>query len=174
MFLQPKLDPAHEEKRRLQEHSLELYSPTERERLPIYHHGNYIFGILICSDLTNTNNRVRFQGKVDSLFVLEWNRDINTFSFLVDSAAHDIHSFIIQVNNRVYGDSRVRTPYYKQHMRDTVRIKGGISDYFVISEIDYMPLRAHQQSTLFSDNGSENIFKPIPIGFSMSEARKTR
>lgn len=174
LFLQPKLDPAHEEKRRLQEHGFELYSPTERERLPIYHHGNYIFGILICSDLTNPNNRVRFQGKVDSLFVLEWNRDINTFSFLVDSAAHDIHSFIIQVNNRVYGDSRVRTPYYKPHMRDTVRIKGGISDYFVISEIDYLPLRAHQQSTLFSDNGNENIFKPIPIGFSMSEARRTR
>lgn len=176
LFLQPKLNPAHEEKEILHDHGFELYTPNEKERLPIYHHGNYIFGVLICSDLTNPNNRVRYQGNIDSLFVLEWNRDINTFSFLVDSAAHDIHSFIIQVNNRIYGDSRVRTPYSQPHMRDSVRIKGGISDYFVISEIDYIPLRKYQESHLIngSKDKKENTFKPIPIGFSMSEKRKSK
>ncbi|HHQ4655169.1 TPA: hypothetical protein ACSPZZ_004460, partial [Aeromonas hydrophila] len=99
LFLQPKLNPAHGERKQLRENNLELYSPSEKERLPVYHHGNYIFGILICSDLTSPHNRVRYQGEVDSLFVLEWNKDINTFGYLVESASHDIHTFIIQVNN---------------------------------------------------------------------------
>lgn len=176
LFLQPKLNPAHGERKKLREKNLELYSPSEKERLPVYHHGNYIFGILICSDLTSPHNRVRYQGEVDSLFVLEWNKDINTFGYLVESASHDIHTFIIQVNNRIYGDSRVRTPYSKSHMRDAVRIKGGISDYFIIAEIDYLPLRKHQETYLVNgiEDNKESIFKPIPIGFSMTEKRKSK
>ncbi|WP_421204329.1 RNA-directed DNA polymerase [Aeromonas enteropelogenes] len=176
LFLQPKLNPAHGERKQLRENKLELYTPSEKERLPVYHHGNYIFGILICSDLTSPHNRVRYQGEVDSLFVLEWNKDINTFGYLVESASHDIHTFIIQVNNRLYGDSRVRTPYSKSHMRDAVRIKGGISDYFIIAEIDYIPLRKYQKSHFVNDteDNGENLFKPIPIGFSMSDKRKSK
>ena len=112
--------------------------------------------------------RLQFRGKVDGLLVLSWNRDLDSFAALVDSAALDIHCFLVLVNNRKYGDSRVRVPYSKHWQRDPVRVKGGLSDYFVIAEIDYMPLRDFQSHEL-SPSGP---FKPKPEGFGISETRK--
>ncbi|MFM5446392.1 RNA-directed DNA polymerase [Aeromonas veronii] len=170
IFFQPKLSPAHTEENQLKAKSLKLSKPDPQEILPIYIHGKYCIGVLICSDLTNPMNRVRYQGKVDSLFVLEWNPDVKTFSSLVEGSAHDIHTFIIQVNNRAYGDSRVRAPYRLDYKRDQVRIKGGLVDYFVIAKIDYKSLRKFQQKGKMTDSSSE--FKPTPIGFTFSPDRR--
>jgi len=171
VFMQPKLQPSHGEKMHLSGAGRHLYSPHgKQDPLPIYQHGSFHFGVIICSDLTTPHNRVRFQGKVDSLFVLEWNPDVKTFSYLVEGASHDIHTFVIQVNNRSYGDSRVRAPYRVDHKRDLVRLKGGIEDYFVIAEIDYQSLRKFHKMNRMNDENSE--FKPVPIGFLMSEHRK--
>ncbi|UWM64332.1 RNA-directed DNA polymerase [Enterobacter sp. CP102] len=170
IIIQPKIKPSHEEEKTLKSSGQVLYKPSLLKDVPqIYQHGNFFFGVLICSDLTDPRNRVRFQGKVDALILLEWNADINTFSYLVEGAAHDIHSFIIQVNNRMYGDSRVRTPYRKSYERDMVRLKGGIDDYFVIAEIDFLPLREYQHTGVMTD--PEERFKPVPIGFDLAKER---
>ncbi|HCD7939617.1 TPA: hypothetical protein ND640_002176 [Klebsiella michiganensis] len=169
MLTQPKLNPSYDETKRLREFSKELYIPNVGANPSIYRHGDFFFGVLICSDLTNPRSRVYFQGKVDTLFVLEWNSDVNTFGYLVEGAAHDIHAFIVQVNNRLYGDSRLRSPYRKNYKRDLVRLKGGIDDYYVIAEIDYLPLRSYQ---LYGDMTDQNAeFKPLPIGFKYSHYR---
>ena len=42
--------------------------------------------------------------------VLNWNRDMDTFASLIESAALDFHAYTILVNNRKYGDSRVPSP----------------------------------------------------------------
>ncbi|MCU8075863.1 RNA-directed DNA polymerase [Shewanella sp. SM29] len=171
LFMQPKILPSHCEKNRLEIKRLKLFTPNnELDLLPIYRHGDFNFGVLICSDLTNPRNRVRFQGEVDCLFVLEWNQDVKTFSYLVEGAAHDIHSFVIQVNNREYGDSRVRAPFRVDYKRDLVRVKGGLSDTFLISEVDFKSLRKFQKNGVMTDDNSD--FKPVPIGFKMSDYRK--
>lgn len=170
ILIQPKFKPSHEEHKKLKENGQSLYVPSVISEEPlIYQHGDFFFGVLICSDLTDPNNRVKFQGKIDALFLLEWNMDVNTFSYLVEGAAHDIHAFIVQVNNRQYGDSRIRTPYRKPHERDAVRLKGGVEDYYVIAEIDYLPLRNYQVNGDFTSN--ESKFKPVPIGFKPSQDR---
>jgi hypothetical protein len=165
------LTPAHQEKawlRKIGARPLNEVSDQQRG-LPIYVHGGLYFGVLLCSDLTNITNRRYFQGAVDALFILEWNPDVKTFSFLIEATAHDIHAFAIQVNNRMYGDSRVRAPYRDEHKRDLVRIKGGVSDYHVVSRIDFLPLRSfHRKGGGLYDKN----FKPLPIGFAISEERK--
>lgn len=171
LLLQPKHSPSHGEKKSLSEKALKLYEPhSDSSVFPVYRHGNFHFGSIICSDLTNPLNRVRFQGKVDCLFVLEWNPDVKTFSFLVEGTSHDIHSFVVQVNNRTYGDSRVRAPYRTDYKRDSVRVKGGLSDTYVIAEVNYTILRKFQKKGIMIDDTSE--FKPVPIGFKMSNSRK--
>ncbi|MBK8179266.1 MAG: hypothetical protein IPK67_10345 [Planctomycetes bacterium] len=47
---------------------------------------------------------------MDSLMILAWNKDLETFSALIESAALDVHAYVSFVNNRAYGDSRVRCP----------------------------------------------------------------
>lgn len=131
---------------------------------PVYKHGSFCFGVLICSDLTDIQSRARFQGKVDCLFVPEWNRDISSFAALVESASLDVHAFIAQANNRRYGDSRLRAPMKESFLRDLIQLKGGKNDYFVMGEVDFMPLRQFQSQATPPD-GKKEIFKPFPIGF---------
>ena len=94
--------------------------------------------------------------------MVEWNRDINTFNDLVNAAGWDIHSYVVQSNNRQYGDSRIRAPYKEQYRRDIVRIRGGLHDHFVVGSIDVKGLRAFQSKT----SSLSNVFKPTPDGFS--------
>jgi len=138
---------------------------------PCIHHGDLWFGLLICSELTNLDYRSQFRGKVDVVFVPEWNPDTESFSTLVESAAADIHSYIIQCNDRQYGDSRIRAPAKESYQRDLVRVKGGIEDYFVIGEIDIAALREFQSANR-SPTGDTAPFKPVPDGFVISKARR--
>jgi hypothetical protein len=103
------------------------------------------------------------------LFVVEWNSDIETFSFLVESTAHDLHAYIVQVNNRQFGDSRVRVPRKRDYERDVVRVRGGEADYFVVAVLDVTSLRRFQRKPVF---GEEALYKPTPVGFEMSTRRR--
>lgn len=173
MLLQPKQSPAWGEIDFLRSHGLELVAPdTHVINHPVYRHGDFTFGVLICSELTDIKNRLRFQGQIDLLMVPEWNKDLQTFSTLVESAALDIHAYIGQSNNRRYGDTRLRGPMKKRHERDIVRVKGGENDYFVIVAIDYMALRHFQAHKSPPKNRKtskgedlEEVFKPFPQGF---------
>jgi hypothetical protein len=118
--------------------------------------------------LTNITYRAALRGNIDALFVPQWNQDTETFNPLVESAALDIHAYIIQCNDRQYGDSRIRAPYKDAWRRDLVRIKGGKNDYFVIGEIDISALRAFQSS----HRSPSGPYKPVPDGFKMAFGRK--
>jgi hypothetical protein len=113
-------------------------------------------------------NRLCFRGKVDAIFVSEWNQDTSTFASLVEAAALDVHGYIVQVNNRAYGDSRIRAPAKEQYDRDVVRLKGGVSDYFVVAELDVPALRQFQSPARSADRP----FKPVPSGFEIASFRQ--
>lgn len=167
IYLQPKFQPAHGEKATLYKHGRKkLYVPS-KSKAPVYVHGGFCFGVLICSDLTNIQHRFDAQGEIDALFVVEWNRDIRSFSSLVEAAAQDLHAYIVQVNNREYGDSRIRAPRREEFERDVIRVRGGERDYFVVASIDFEELRKFQMAP--TENGP---FKPLPIGYRMSERRQ--
>jgi hypothetical protein len=170
LYSQPKMLPAHHEARSIEmaQRTFKVQRDIEICR-PIYLHGGHFFSVLLCSDLTNIDNRRHVQGHVDSLFALEWNQDTTSFSALVESAALDVHAFVVQVNNRRYGDSRVRSPRSQVFERDLVRVKGGDADYFVVATLSISELREFQRN----GGSSKGLgFKPVPIGYRMSNARR--
>jgi len=167
-FLQSKMELAHSEAAHCHTKSLTFLNQDPEVSRPIYVHAELCIGLLICSDFTNISNRSFFQGKVDALFVLEWNKDVGTFEFLVEAAAHDLHAAIIQVNNRQFGDSRIRFPLAESFLRDIVRVKGGDEDFYVVSTLDFRGLREFQRNP-----AAKGKFKPLPIGFKMSEFRRS-
>ena len=136
---------------------------------PIIQHEDFYFSLLICSEFTNIQNRAPLTGKIDALIVPEWNQDTESFNALVESAAADIHAYIVQCNDRAYGDSRIRVPAKERHERDMIRIKGGLEDYFVVGEINVKELRQFQSS----HRSPDKPFKPVPDGFKIAEYRKT-
>lgn len=137
---------------------------------PVIQHGDFYFSVLICSELTNIHYRASLRGKIDALFVPEWNLDLETFNALVESAALDIHAYVIQSNNRLYGDSRIRVPAKESWARDVLRVKGGNHDYCITGELDIAALRQFQSS----HRSPAKPFKPVPDGFNqdMAHARK--
>lgn len=171
IYRQDKQRPAlHEEQelQRLGGREMKPEVPWKSGIPPIIQHGELRFAVLVCSELTNINYRAYLRGKIDALFVPEWNPDTGTFTALVKSAALDIHAYIIQCNDRQYGDSRIRAPYKNRWQRDLLRVKGGVTDYCVVGEIDVLALRQFQSS----HRSPGQPFKPVPDGFSIDFSRK--
>ncbi len=141
-------------------------------RKPVYIHNGFAFAVLVCSELQNAGHRLDLQGDVDCLMVLSWNQDLETFSSLVESASLDVHASIALVNNRRYGDSRVRVPSKAHHGRDLCRLRGGKNEHVVIVEVDVAGLRAFQsRATRWPEDGDP--YKPVPEGFRLASYRRT-
>ena len=121
--------------------------------------------------MTNIDYRAKFRGNVDAIIVPEWNSDTEMFGSLIEASAYDIHAFIVQCNDRQYGDTRIRIPAKKHHNRDIVRVKGGEEDFFVVGKLDIDKLRAFQSFNV-SPTGNEAPFKPVPAGFRIAKYRK--
>ena len=173
----PSLMIYEQEKERAAPEEADLLRQTAgKELLPkrpvvrsVIQHADFHFGILICSELTNIELRAKFRGLVDALVVPEWNQDTNSFSSLVESAALDVHCFVVQVNNRRYGDCRVRAPYKAEFRRDIARVKGGKADYYVLAELDVQALRSFQSLKL---SPVDPEFKPKPDGWEINPRRR--
>lgn len=172
LYIQDKQRPAHGEADNLNRIARLKLSPKVKwegeSQPPRIAHGNFHFAMLVCSELTNSEYRNSLRGNIDALFVVEWNQDLNTFNSLVEASALDIHSYIVQVNNRMYGDSRIRVPAYESFKRDMVQIRGGTNEHFVIGELDINKLRDFQKHA-YVEKGE---FKPLPDGFEMGAHRK--
>ncbi|WP_431274555.1 RNA-directed DNA polymerase [Variovorax ureilyticus] len=173
VVLQPKFEPAHGErvllKKTLRKDGV-FFKPTGLMARPVvYGHKGFYFSSLVCSDLTNITHRHHLRGKVDALFALEWNPDTKTFSALVEATATDMHAFVVQANNRRFGDSRIRSPANNDYERDVVQVKGGIADYYVLGGVDYQRLRLEQRR-----RPKKSLFKPTPIGYVQAAWRKPK
>ncbi|WP_456667712.1 RNA-directed DNA polymerase [Bradyrhizobium sp. USDA 3240] len=168
---QPKVLPAPKEEEEL----LKLFGRTWPHDLPkekpVYVHGGFSFGVLVCSELQNVSYRSNFQGNVDCMVVLSWNQDLETFGALVEAASLDVHAHIALVNNRMFGDSRVRSPAKKHHDRDLCRIRGGKNEHIVVVELEIDGLRAFQSRAKRWPNDAD-LYKPVPEGFSLSPRRR--
>lgn len=181
VLLQPKFAPAHGEREGLEKllgKRNRFFTPTGPQSKPtIYEHRGFFFSPLICSDLTNIDHRSAIRGEVDALFALNWNPDTKTFASLVEASAADLHAFVIQANNRAYGDSRIRAPAAKDYERDVVQVRGGVVDYYVLGEINVSQLRREQHRPPgVIKPGTKGVnrtkFKPLPIGYISGAARK--
>jgi hypothetical protein len=170
---QPKsLPAAGEEEILLRNFGLKWSAGLGCGKKPVYIHAGFCFGVLVCSELQNISHREQFQGNVDCMMVLAWNQDLDTFSALVESASLDVHAHIALVNNRQYGDSRVRTPAKEPYKRDTCRLRGGENEHVLVVKLDIAELREFQ-SRAKRWPSVDDAYKPVPEGFSIAQFRRT-
>jgi hypothetical protein len=166
---QKKSRPAIGELRELADQAGAYLSPQrQNDRRFLVFHNEFAFSTLICSELMHSEQRVSLRGKIDALFVPEWNSDTGSFASLVDSSAIDLHAYIVQVNNRLFGDCVIRSPAKKDYERDVARVRGGDADYFVVGEVKFHELRQFQ-SAQFSPEGP---YKPTSPDFRISMERR--
>lgn len=81
------------------------------------------------------------------------------------------HAYTILVNNRKYGDSRVRSPAKESFMRDLARVRGGDTDFVIAATLHIDELRAFQsRAKRWPQEGDK--FKPVPEGFKLAKRRR--
>ena len=97
------------------------------------------------------------------LIAVEWNKDTNYYSNIMESLSRDIHCYCIQVNTSNYGDSRITQPS-KTEEKDIIRTKGGINNTILIGEIDIDKLRDFQLKE-YTLQKRDMRFKPTPPDF---------
>ena len=104
-----------------------------------------------------------FKSVADLTIAVEWNKDTNFFSSIIESMCRDIHCYIIQANSSDYGDSRVISPA-KTEIRDIIKTKGGLNSTILIDQIDIQALRDYQYMEYELQRQNEQ-FKPTPPQF---------
>lgn len=124
------------------------------------------FPVYCCYELTSIQDRALFQSYADAVVAVEWNKDTNYYSNIVESLSRDLHCYCIQVNTSKYGDSRIIQPT-KTEQKDILNVKGGITSTILIDNIDIEALRDFQLkgNLLQMQQGKGIPFKPTPPDF---------
>ena len=89
---QPKLEPAVGEDKELTVKYGKEWDTPEKTSKPIYIHNGVNFGVMVCSELQNSKARIRFQGAVDALMVLSWNRILKHFPLIESGIGRSTHT----------------------------------------------------------------------------------
>ena len=160
---------AHLEESLIRGNHLKVASPKEY-RYDLFNWENLYFCPYYCFELANVWHRILFKSKLDLLIGVEWNKDTNYFSNIVESCSRDLHCYIAQVNTSQFGDSRLTQPV-ESARQNILRLKGGLNDAILISEIDLDKIREFQRKT-YDLTHAEKEFKPLPPDYNVDDVFK--
>lgn len=142
----------------------------EGKNYELYKWNDCYFPVYCCYELTSIKDRALFQSYADFLVAIEWNRDVNYYSNIVESLSRDLHCYCIQVNSSDYGDSRITKPARTEE-KDIIRTKGGRNSTILVDTIDVAKLRDFQlkEYVLQKQDGG---FKTTPPNFDVEIIEK--
>ena len=127
---------------------------------PLFRWNNFKFATYCCYELTDIQGRAEHRSKAEVVFGLEWNKDIDYFSNIMESLSRDMYCYCVQSNMSDYGDSRIIAPAHDYH-KDIMRVKGGDNATILIGTIDLQKLREAKKS---AEKRNEYHFTEIPAG----------
>ena len=149
------------------------YAPLEKEEIhgyryrevegsgdELYHWTDCWFPVYCCFELASIQDRSLFLSYADMMVAVEWNRDVNYYSNILEALSRDIHCYCVQVNSSDYGDSRITFPT-KTEMKDILKTKGGMNDTILVGTIDVGRLREFQLKE-YNLQKMDPAFKPTP------------
>lgn len=154
----------------LENSSLVVARSLSRSRYQLFQWRGASFAVYNCYELASLEDRCIFKGLVDFVVCSEFNRDINYFSNIVESAARDLHCYVVQVNCAQYGDSRVVSPSPTEQL-NPLKMKGGDNQTFLTMELPLNDLRKHQL-LLYGKQKDSEFYKPTPPDFNRSDVKK--
>ena len=160
---------AHGEESLIVGNHLDVPKPTPY-RYDIFNWRNIYFSSFYCFELSNSLHRSLMKGKIDLLVGVEWNKDTNYFSNIVEAGSRDLHTYVAQVNTSQYGDTRLTQPV-ETARKDILRLKGGTNDAILVASINVPKLREFQRQK-YSITSIKGEFKPLPPDFLLQDVMK--
>jgi len=160
------------------------YSPEEKRQIEgygcicvegnefnLFVWNNIWIPVYCCFEIASILDRSTFFSLADLIVTVEWNKDINYFSNIIESLSRDMHAFCVQVNTSNYGDSCLIQPA-KTHSMSLLRTKGGINSGVLVEEIDIDKLRRFQVKEYELQKDDKSRFKTTPPNFNKDIVRK--
>jgi hypothetical protein len=132
-------------------------------RYHIFNWKNIYFSVFYCFELANIVHRSLIKNKIDLLVAVEYNKDVNYFSNLVESVSRDLHCYVVQVNSSHYGDTRISQPT-ETYRKDIVKLKGGENNVTIMGTIEIDKLREFQRKK-YGLTKNDRTFKVLPPDF---------
>lgn len=143
-----------------------------KSKYGLYHWNDVWFSVYCCYELASISDRAIFESYVDLLIAVEWNKDVNYFSNIIESMSRDVHCYCVQANTSDYGDSCIIKPV-ETEKKVVLRIKGGENATVMIGEVDIKALRDFQEAD-YGAEAKRHGFKALPPRFSLDIARERK
>lgn len=118
------------------------------------------FGIAICSDIFDIERIMLYQSKIQHLFIIAFNKDLNTYFSLAETFTRLIYCNVVICNTGYYGGTVVETPKDSPHERLIYKYQGQKMLNFNIVSI---PVKQLYEAQLIG--GRTNGFKASPPGY---------
>ncbi|WP_038921494.1 reverse transcriptase domain-containing protein [Dickeya dadantii] len=133
----------------------------KKQRYHLVKWRNVLFATYNCFELANIEHRALFKSKIDIMFACVWNKDVNYYQHITESAARDLHCYVAQSNTSHYGGSCVIQPS-KSVISNKIYVKGGENHCILTTTLDIQALREAQYRAFRTDN---DTIKHNPPGF---------
>ncbi|VVS93124.1 carbon-nitrogen hydrolase superfamily [Desulfoluna spongiiphila] len=122
-------------------------------------------GVCICYDFMDVERYAIYRGRIHHLFVLAYNRDIDSFYHLADALSKTLFCNVVICNTGFYGGSLAVSPYYEPWRRTLYRQEG--ANLFSVQSVG-LPVAdlAHAQG---GGVGDPRLFKSLPPAYQVPE-----
>lgn len=117
------------------------------------------FGVAVCYDFLDLDRLVMYRTKIQTLFILAYNRDTTSFEHAAEALSRMLFCNVVVCNCGNFGGSLAVSPFRAPHKRTVYRHSGLKLPNFQIVELPLGELEEHQ-------SGAKNSnFKSLPPGF---------
>lgn len=126
-------------------------------------------GVAICADLFDIERFVIYKGKIQHLFIIAYNKDINSFYFLAEAISRLVFCNVVICNTGHYGGSVAVSPYKESFRRSILKMEGKDLFNVQIVPLPVAPLIEAQMSDDFEMKKAEFKSRPPGYEFCMNE-----
>ena len=124
------------------------------------------FAVAICYDFMDLERLSMYRGRIHHLFVLAYNKDVQSFNHTAEALARMAFCNVVVVNTGYYGGSLAVSPFRLPYRRTIFRAEGL---RLVVAQTVELPVQSLNDHQVMTTYGEEAPFKAHPPGFIVSE-----
>lgn len=126
------------------------------------------WAVLVCYDFLNLPVQNLLQSKIQTLFVVAYNRDVNAFAAIADTVERLLLCNVIVCNTGYYGSSLAFSPYRNRHKRYALKVVGNHIKTAVTVKLPVKALvdvQNRERDFLIKEDKGEFLTRPPYFGY---------
>ena len=128
------------------------------------------FGVAVCYDFMDLDRIVLYRGKIQTLFILAYNKDTNSFDHVAEAIARTVFCNVVICNCGHFGGSFAVSPYKETFRRTIYKSVGQKLANAQIVSLPIKKLHSHQNG----NPKTAETFKSLPPGFTDAVSLTTK